>query len=253
MGLKHLFALAIHRKLWMNTTPWNETVTGVTPNLDVQNSPRAMIGIGGIILCVLLGACLLIEAAHIEADLSGQVRDFAEQSGFDWLVVEADGQNLTLSGSAPYFGDRRDVMEFSEAIWGVARVSNKILLLGESNTCQLEFDRYLSVASIEFDTNGSRISSASFPLIDRLSDITRSCNARIRISGHTDSAGEADANLRLSTVRAQNVREQMLARGVLPKQVIAVGYGESHPIADNSTLLGREKNRRIEIRVTGRT
>ena len=237
----------------MNTVPWNETVIGVTPNTGVQDSPRAMIGIGGIILCILLGACLLIEAAQIEDDLSGQVRDYAEKSGFDWLVVEADGQDLTLSGSAPYFGDRRDVIEFSEDLWGVAKVTNNILLLGQSNTCQLEFDRYLSVGSIEFSNNGSRISPTSFPLIDRLADIARNCNARVRISGHTDSTGEADANIRLSTIRAQRVRKQMLARGVSSEQVTAVGYGETRPIANNSTLAGREKNRRIEFRVTGRT
>ena len=221
--------------------------------MDVQNSPKAMIGIGSVILCLLLGACLLIEAGQIEEDLSRQVRDYAADSGFDWLVVDADGQNLVLSGNAPYFGDRRDVIEFTENIWGVAEVTNNILLLGQSNTCQLEFDRYLSVDAIEFNTSGSRISSVSFPLIDKLSNIARNCDARIRISGHTDSTGEAKANLRLSTARAQNVRKQMLARGVSPKQVVALGYGETRPIADNSTLAGRQQNRRIEIRVTGKT
>jgi len=253
MGLKHLFALIIHRKICMDKAPWNETVIVVTPKKDVQNSPKAMIGVGGGILCVLLAACLLIEAAQIEDDLGGQVRAYAEQSGFDWLVVQADGQNLILSGSAPYVGDRRDVLGFSKNVWGVANVTNNILLLGQFDTCQLEFDRYLSVGSIEFGSSGEKILSKSLPLIDRLSDIARNCNARIRISGHTDSTGGADANLRLSTARAQNVRKHMLARGVSPRQVTAVGYGESRPVANNSTLSGREKNRRIEIRVTGRT
>ncbi len=228
-------------------------MTGEAPDKGIQSSPRAMVGVGCAILGVLLAACLFIEAGQIERDLAGQVENYASQSGFDWLSVEADGQNLILSGSAPYFGDRRDVVEYAENIWGVSEVQNKILLLGESNTCQQEFDRYLSVGSIEFDSAGSGILPASIPMIDRLSDIARNCNAKIRITGHTDSQGDAARNLLLSTVRARNVRKQMLARGVPDDQVTAVGYGETRPIANNSTVSGREKNRRIEIRVTGRT
>lgn len=252
MGLKHLFPLTIRRKILVESALWNEKMTGVVPDADIQISPLAMVGVGCAILGALLAACLFIETGQIEADLVGQVEEYAGQSGFDWLSVEADGQNLILSGSAPYFVDRRDVAEYAENIWGVSEVINNILLLGESNTCQLEFDRYLSVGSIEFDSAGSGISPASMPMIDRLSDIARNCNAKIRIAGYTDSQGDAARNLQLSTVRARNVRKQMLARGVPANQITAVGYGEVRPIANNSTVTGREKNRRIEIRVTGR-
>ncbi|MBV1904557.1 MAG: OmpA family protein [Pseudomonadales bacterium] len=221
--------------------------------MDVQNSPKMMISIGASIFIVLLCACLIIEASHIEKDLKSQLEQFATQSNIDWLTVEADGQNLVLSGNAPVFGDRNNVVEFAENIWGVAQVTNNIQLLGQSNTCQQEFDRYLSVGSIKFNSGGSNLSAESLQLVDRLADIARNCNATIRISGHTDSVGNGAENLRLSSARARKVRKQMMARGVLEDQVTAVGYGETRPIANNATRDGREKNRRIEFRVTGRT
>ena len=191
MGLKHLFPSTIRRKILAIQALWNGIMTGVAPDAGIQNSPLAMVGVGCAILGVLLVACLFIEAGQIEEDLAGQVEEYASQSGFDWLSVKAEGQNLILSGSAPHFGDRRDALEYAENIWGVNVVTNNILLLGEYDTCQQEFDRYLSVGSIEFDSAGSRVSTASLPMIDRLSDIARNCNAKIRITGHTDSQGAA--------------------------------------------------------------
>ena len=209
--------------------------------------------IGASILFVLLLASLIIEASQMEEDLRFQIQSYADQSGFDWLTVEVDGQALMLSGSAPHAGDRKLVAEFAKNMWGVSEIVNDIRLLGEPNTCQSEFDNYLSAERIEFEKAGAEISLKSLGLVDRLSDIARNCDARIRISGHTDSDGDGTSNLHVSTKRAHNLRKRMLARGVPESQVTAVGYGETRPIADNSTPEGREKNRRIEIRVTGRT
>lgn len=73
----------------------------------------------------------------------------------------------------------------------------------------------------------------------------------IAISGYTDSDGSESYNKRLSTNRASAVRYYLISRGVSSKKLKAVGYGESNPIADNSTKEGKAKNRRIEFNVKG--
>jgi len=67
--------------------------------------------------------------------------------------------------------------------------------------------------------------------------------------GHTDNVGNASANLKLSQQRADAVRLQLIKNGVNPSNITSIGYGDSKPIADNSTAEGRELNRRTEIEV----
>ncbi|RMF59783.1 MAG: OmpA family protein, partial [Bacteroidetes bacterium] len=69
-------------------------------------------------------------------------------------------------------------------------------------------------------------------------------------AGHTDSTGPDDYNLRLSQARAEAVRAYLIERfGIAPERLVARGYGESQPIADNVTATGRTLNRRVEFRV----
>ncbi|GAA5525260.1 peptidoglycan-associated lipoprotein [Microbulbifer aestuariivivens] len=69
------------------------------------------------------------------------------------------------------------------------------------------------------------------------------------IEGHTDSAGDPQKNLRLSQWRAQWVQNFLLDRGIAPQRVAAEGFGDTVPIADNSTQRGQEKNRRLVVRL----
>jgi len=69
----------------------------------------------------------------------------------------------------------------------------------------------------------------------------------VEIAGHADTDGNADRNLDLSQRRADAVVAYFVSRGESPDRFIAVGYGDTRPIADNSTAAGRQKNRRIEF------
>ena len=73
---------------------------------------------------------------------------------------------------------------------------------------------------------------------------------RVVVSGHTDSTGSESLNQTLSERRADAVRNIMLATGVASNRITTVGFGESQPIADNSTNYGRQLNRRVEIKIT---
>lgn len=67
------------------------------------------------------------------------------------------------------------------------------------------------------------------------------------VEGHTDDVGSESFNQALSEQRAQAAVDYLIAAGVDPQRVVAVGYGESRPIGDNSTEEGRAINRRIEF------
>lgn len=80
--------------------------------------------------------------------------------------------------------------------------------------------------------------------------LSRYNKTTILISGHTDSTGSETLNQTLSVNRAGAVRNILLANGVTDNRITVIGFGESRPIADNSTAYGRQINRRVEIKVT---
>jgi len=73
---------------------------------------------------------------------------------------------------------------------------------------------------------------------------------KIKLGGYTDNTGDAAANLKLSSERANNVMAELVKKGVDASRMEAQGYGEEHPVGDNKTEEGRAMNRRISLRVT---
>jgi len=101
---------------------------------------------------------------------------------------------------------------------------------------------------IVFEPGSVEITDEAGEILDRIADILPDCmHVPMEIGGHTDSQGREEMNLGLSQSRADAVLNGLLARGVLVTNLRARGYGESRPIADNSTEDGRELNRRIEF------
>ncbi|MGV6851907.1 MAG: OmpA family protein, partial [bacterium] len=69
----------------------------------------------------------------------------------------------------------------------------------------------------------------------------------VRVEGHTDSRGKASLNQAISQKRAEAVMDALVGFGVKESRLLAVGYGESRPVAGNETEQGRAKNRRVEV------
>lgn len=206
-------------------------------------------GAGALLLLIV--ACAAFSVPRIEAELGGQVNDAKDQADFFWVKVEAEGQHITLTGTAPDYVARQRVAAFALRTPGVTRVDNHIRLVGESGTCQQEFDNFLASQQIEFATGSAAIEPSSYSLLAMLAAIARNCEAHIQVIGHTDGEGDRRRNIALSRKRAASVKLYLVRSGVPDDRVEALGYGESRPIADNTTAEGREQNRRIEIRVAG--
>jgi len=107
----------------------------------------------------------------------------------------------------------------------------------------------LVIQNIAFRGTTANILPASLPELDRVATaILATPNSRWEIGGYTDSRGVAAANQRLSTARANAVMAYLITRGVPASALTAVGYGSQRPIAPNTTLANRTRNRRVEIK-----
>jgi outer membrane protein OmpA-like peptidoglycan-associated protein len=74
---------------------------------------------------------------------------------------------------------------------------------------------------------------------------------KIQVEGHTDSVGTDEYNMKLSESRATSVRDYLTAQNVPAPDVTAVGLGKTDPVATNDTAAGRQRNRRVELVVSG--
>jgi len=75
----------------------------------------------------------------------------------------------------------------------------------------------------------------------------------LEINGHTDNVGNAQKNMELSNKRAIAVQNYMISKGVEASRMKAQGFGDTMPVADNKTALGKSKNRRVEFKVVFQT
>jgi OmpA-OmpF porin, OOP family len=100
---------------------------------------------------------------------------------------------------------------------------------------------------IVFDTAKADIKPRYDAKIKEVADfMTKYPKTTAIIEGHTDNVGSDESNLRLSTRRAESVRNYLIQKfGIAPERLTAKGYGSSRPVADNATAEGRQKNRRI--------
>jgi OmpA-OmpF porin, OOP family len=112
-------------------------------------------------------------------------------------------------------------------------------------TTWFDFDRLL------FNTGSATLQPQSMEQLNNIAAILKAYPAvHLTIGGYTDNTGDAASNLKLSQDRADNVTAELVKLGVAPDRLVAKGYGEEHPVGDNSTEAGRGQNRRISMLVT---
>ncbi len=104
-------------------------------------------------------------------------------------------------------------------------------------------------SKIFFENNSDTLKIASLSQLDELSTILNRYEATsLTIEGHTDSEGVDDFNMILSQKRSDTVKQYLIAKGISKSRLTGIGYGETKPVADNKTALGKAKNRRVELK-----
>ncbi len=110
----------------------------------------------------------------------------------------------------------------------------------------------INMGDVLFDTGKYTLRPLAREKLARLSGIVLNYpGLKLEAEGHTDNVGGEEFNQKLSEQRANAVREYLISQGIASDQVTAVGKGFSMPVSDNSTADGRQKNRRVELIVSG--
>lgn len=109
----------------------------------------------------------------------------------------------------------------------------------------------LNQTTLKFHAGSSEMTGDSRQTLEAVANALRGAPAgtRVEIGAHTDSRGQAEANLHLSQQRAEAVSQGLQELGVAPDTLVAMGYGQEHPVADNRSDSGRAQNRRIGYRL----
>lgn len=115
---------------------------------------------------------------------------------------------------------------------------------------ELEVGTTVVLQNIFFDFDKASLLQQSYNELQHLLDLLqRYPKMRVEVSGHTDSHGSVDYNLRLSHSRAKAVVDYLISKGIDSKRLQYKGYGKSKPIDTNTTEEGRARNRRVELKI----
>lgn len=110
----------------------------------------------------------------------------------------------------------------------------------------------ITMADVLFDTGKFEVRSGTREQLAKLSGILLAHpGLHLDVEGHTDSTGSDELNQRLSEQRASAVREYLVGQGLAGDAITAKGLGKALPVATNDTAAGRQKNRRVELIVSG--
>lgn len=135
--------------------------------------------------------------------------------------------------------DMRAALASSEAA-SVSREGNLLALTFKSD--------------VSFDTNSAVVRPGLYSELDRVAAVMNQYpSTLIRVEGHTDSRGSNEYNMDLSNRRANAVKNLLVQRGIAGSRIEAVAFGKTMPTASNDTEAGRQKNRRVEIKIAPQT
>ena len=130
----------------------------------------------------------------------------------------------------------------------LARIPGTHVERVDNNTLLVRFD-----SDILFQPDSARLGPAAQGTVEEVASVLGEYRkTAVVVQGHTDSIGPANHNMNLSQRRAETVSGALVAHGVAPQRMIATGYGETMPVATNSSERGRQLNRRVEILLKAR-
>jgi len=108
-------------------------------------------------------------------------------------------------------------------------------------------------SSLLFDVDSAIVSGGAYGTLEDVGGVLNEFpKTAVVVQGYTDSTGSEQHNLALSERRANAVERHLIGIGVDSSRSTALGYGEGYPIADNSTTVGRQQNRRVELLLKGK-
>lgn len=130
-------------------------------------------------------------------------------------------------------------------------IESRLLAFITDTTRAVDSTTWFTFDRLEFDTASATLRPASNAQLDAVASILKAYpRVTLKIGGYTDNVGDDVANLRLSSDRAEATKKALTARGIAARRLDTEGFGRQFPVASNVTEQGRQRNRRIDVRVT---
>ncbi|HXB87848.1 OmpA family protein [Mycobacterium sp.] len=176
------------------------------------------------------------------------------------------GDTITLIGTTGSGGQQDAVEQAADAAWPNLNIVDTMGIggpvtasappgpapaLGPGNACAHLGSDLRALGPITFPTDGSALTPDAEQTLNQVADKLKACPAaKVTINGYTDNTGNDAINNPLSSNRADAVAGYLIAHGVMGDHLTAKGHGSADSVADNSSLDGQAKNRRVEIAVS---
>ncbi|MDB5145897.1 MAG: flagellar motor protein MotB [Mucilaginibacter sp.] len=186
--------------------------------------------------------------------LAQQAQIDAEKAKNDKLRSDLDATNANLAkftvdsdgDGVPDFYDKCPNTPTGTKVDGsgcpLAKAETKVYVTEEDRKVVRE-----AIKNLEFDFGKATIREHSYPSLERVARLLIDKNFSLKLAGHTDNVGSAEANMRLSKDRAESIKSFLVSKGANASRIEATGYGKDQPIASNKTAKGRQLNRRVEF------
>ncbi len=213
------------------------------PFVSKWSSNRGQGNASFLIVTVCIVILVILQVRHCApTPPPAAVKPAAEKAVSDAAKAVMDKLGKFLAVKLPN-GVELNVPEFG--------VERKLIAFIEDKSKPVDRATWFSFDRLEFETGSATLKPTSAEQLKNIAEIMKAYpKVAVKIGGYTDNVGNPEANLKLSRTRAENTMQELVKLGVDKKRLEAEGYGEKHPVADNATEEGRQKNRRIDLRVT---
>lgn len=214
------------------------------------------LGIIGFLLISVL--CIYFRIGHIENDLMVRSAEATQKANLPLPGLEFDGRDAILSGMIDSEAIKDKIEQIVAGVYGVRLVHNNLIVTEKqkqpvkkdtaSDKIQKTLNTLVFNQKVEFANASSVLTRSGKLVLSEIADLIKEHSLRaLDIIGHTDNTGEVDRNLILSQKRAESVKRYLVGLGVDASALRTEGRGSSKPVADNTTAIGRNKNRRVEF------
>ena len=197
--------------------------------------------------------CVTADGPAIQLTLQRLVSQAETAAAIPGVQVGADGREITLTGTVPTEEMRARAGFVAVALPGVRTVDNRLTVVEPPPTptaagVQEQLNRILLEKRIEFETARDVLLPTSLPILEEVARVLKQApQLAVTIAGHTDDRGDAEMNRALSDARARAVVRWLTEHGIEQSRLQSAGFGPVRPVAPNTTVEGRAKNRRVDI------
>jgi len=192
----------------------------------------------------LLVATTTEDAERAREEKDAALKKEAESARAAEMATEEAQQARRLADSRASEAEfaRREAELATEQITSLTRQLENLQLR------QTESGVVVTLGDVLFASGQTSLVEGAISSLEEVVDLLQTePSKKIRVEGHTDSSGETEANVNLSQLRADAVREALIGLGVAEDRITATGMGEDFPIASNDDEAGRARNRRVDV------